>query len=63
MTPEVRQAMVADSNYFVNMDELMEAGGKRLLELTGAEWGIVTSSATASLIISMTGNKDYYFFL
>lgn len=55
MTPKVRQAMVAASNHFVNMDELMEGVGKRLAELTGAGWGIVTSGAAASLIISMTG--------
>ena len=49
MLPEVKQAMVAASNYFVNTDELMEAVGKRLAALTGAEWGIVTSGAASSL--------------
>jgi L-seryl-tRNA(Ser) seleniumtransferase len=49
MIPEVKQAMVEASNYFVNIDELMEAVGRRLAELTGAEWGIVTSGAAAAL--------------
>jgi L-seryl-tRNA(Ser) seleniumtransferase len=49
MLPEVKQAMVAASDYFVNMDELMEGVGKRLAELTGAEWGIITAGAAASL--------------
>jgi seryl-tRNA(Sec) selenium transferase len=49
MLPEVKQAMIAASDYFVNMDELMEAVGKRLAELTGAEWGIITAGAAASL--------------
>jgi L-seryl-tRNA(Ser) seleniumtransferase len=49
MLPEVKQVMVAASNYFVNIDELMEGVGERLAELTGAEWGIVTSGAAAAL--------------
>jgi L-seryl-tRNA(Ser) seleniumtransferase len=49
MLPEVKEAMIAASNYFVNMDDLMEAVGRRLAKLTGAEWGIVTSGAAASL--------------
>ena len=30
------------ARHYVHMDELMEGAGKRLAELTGAEWGIVT---------------------
>jgi seryl-tRNA(Sec) selenium transferase len=37
------------SRYYVHLDELMEAVGKRLAELTGAEWGIVTAGCAAAL--------------
>lgn len=49
MLPEVRQAMAQASMNFVHIDELMEAVSKRLAALTGAEWGIVASGATAAL--------------
>ena len=38
--PEVRAAMDAAAQHMVQLDELMEGVGKRLAELTGAEWGI-----------------------
>ena len=41
--PEVRQAQLEASEYFVNMLDLQRAVGRRLAELTGAESGIVTS--------------------
>ncbi len=47
--PEVKRAMAEASRYYVHLDELMEAVGKRLAELTGAEWGIVTAGAAAAL--------------
>jgi len=46
--PEVKEAMYEASRAFVNLDELMEAVGKRLAELTGAEWGIVTAGCSAA---------------
>lgn len=46
---EVKTAMEEASKHYVHMDELMNAVGKRLAELTGAEWGIVTSGAAAGL--------------
>ena len=49
MLPEVRQAMAEASNAFVNLDELTEGVGRRLAELTGAGWGIVTSGAAGAL--------------
>lgn len=49
MWPEVKTAMMAASNYFVNMDELMQGVGQRLAKLTGAEWGMVSSGAAAAL--------------
>jgi L-seryl-tRNA(Ser) seleniumtransferase len=47
--PEVKRAMDEASRYYVHLDELMEAVGKRLAELTGAEWGIVTAGCAAAL--------------
>jgi L-seryl-tRNA(Ser) seleniumtransferase len=47
--PDVKRAMDEASRGFVNMDELMEAVGKRLAELSGAEWGIVTAGCAAAL--------------
>jgi D-glucosaminate-6-phosphate ammonia-lyase len=51
MLPQVREAMAEASRYFVNLDELMEAAGKRLAELTGAEWGIVTCGSAAAVAL------------
>jgi uncharacterized pyridoxal phosphate-dependent enzyme len=47
--PEVKRAMEIASRSFVNMDELMDSVGKRLAELSGAEWGIVTGGCAAGL--------------
>jgi len=47
--PEVRQAMVEASRRYVHMDELMEGVGKRLGQLMGAEFGIVTNGCAAAL--------------
>lgn len=47
--PEVKRAMDEASRYYVHLDELMEAVGKRLAELTGAEWGIVTAGCAAAM--------------
>src|SRR6266481_9055204 len=47
--PEVKRAMDEASRGYVQMDELMEGVGKRLAELTGAEWGIVTAGCCAAL--------------
>jgi D-glucosaminate-6-phosphate ammonia-lyase len=47
--PEVKKAMDVASRSFVDMDELMDGVGKRLAELTGAEWGIVTAGCCAAL--------------
>jgi len=47
--PEVKKAMELASHSYVHMDELMEATGKRLAELTKAEWGIVTNGCAAAL--------------
>ena len=49
MLPEVREAMVAAAQHYVHLDELAEGVGKRLAELTQAEWGMVTSGCAAAL--------------
>lgn len=52
MLPRVRAAMDQASRQFVNLDELMEATGRRLAELTGAEWGIVTCGSAAAVALA-----------
>lgn len=47
--PEVRAAMDAAAQHFVQLDELADAVGRRLAELTGAEWGMVSSGCAAAL--------------
>src|SRR5579864_9047743 len=47
--PEVRQAQIDASHYFVNVIELQRAVGRRLSELTGAESGMVTSGAAGAM--------------
>src|SRR5262245_24096525 len=47
--PEVRSAMEAASKDFVQYDELADGIGKRLAELTGAEWGMVSSGCAAGM--------------
>jgi D-glucosaminate-6-phosphate ammonia-lyase len=52
MLPQVREVMDRASRQFVNLDELMEAAGKRISELTGAEWGIVTCGSAAAVALA-----------
>lgn len=47
--PEVRAAMEAASKDFIQYDELADGIGKRLAELTGAEWGVVTAGCAAAM--------------
>jgi len=46
--PEVKQAMDEASRHYVHLDELMNGVGRRLAELTKAEWGIVTAGCAAA---------------
>src|SRR5262249_31290283 len=39
--PEVKSVMDEASRHYVHLDELMDGVGRRLAELTKAEWGIV----------------------
>jgi seryl-tRNA(Sec) selenium transferase len=50
--PQVKQAMYDASFYFVNLDELMDAVGKELGQLTGAEWGIATTGCEAAIALA-----------
>ena len=60
--PEVRQAQLEASEYFVNMLDLQRAVGRRLSELTGAESGIVTSGSAGAMAAAtaacMAGTSD-----
>lgn len=47
--PEVKLAMNEASRNYVQMDELMSGVSKRLAEITGAPWGIVTAGCCAAL--------------
>lgn len=47
--PKVKAALDAASNNFVQLDELAEAVGKRLAELTKTEWGMVSSGCAAGV--------------
>ncbi|MEX2301442.1 MAG: aminotransferase class V-fold PLP-dependent enzyme [Bryobacterales bacterium] len=47
--PEVRAAMDAAAQHYVQLDELADADGRRLAELTGAEWGMVSAGCAAGL--------------
>jgi seryl-tRNA(Sec) selenium transferase len=62
--PEVRQAQLEASEYFVNMLELQRAVGRRLSELTGAESGIITSGSAGAMAAAtagcMAGTDDKY---
>ncbi|HLX45986.1 MAG TPA: aminotransferase class V-fold PLP-dependent enzyme [Bryobacteraceae bacterium] len=63
--PEVRAAKDAAAMHFVQLDELAEGIGRRLAELTGAEWGLVSSGCAAGLAHATTacvtgGNPDLH---
>jgi len=47
--PEARAASEEASQYFVDIFELNQAVGKRLAELTGAEFGMITAGVAAAM--------------
>lgn len=53
--PEVRDAMDAAIDEYVQIDELMDGVGKRLGELMGSESGCVTSGASAAITAGTAG--------
>jgi len=47
--PEVRAAVDAGGQHYVVLDELMEGVARRIAELTGAEWALVSSGCAAGM--------------
>ena len=47
--PEVRAAKSVANQQYVQLDELMDAIGQRLADLTGAEWGMVSAGCAAAM--------------
>lgn len=47
--PEVRAAADAAAQHHVALDELMEAIAKRIAEITGAEWALVSAGCAAGI--------------
>src|SRR3954468_23616411 len=47
--PEVREAVEAAAEHHVVLDELMEAIARRLAEITGAEWALVSAGCAAGM--------------
>ncbi len=47
--PEVLAAIAEASRHFVQYDELAEGVGRRLAEITGAEWGMIPAGCAAGL--------------
>ena len=47
--PAVREAKSLANQHYAHLDELMDAAGARLAELTGAEWGMVSSGCAAAM--------------
>lgn len=47
--PEVMEAVHSAAGYFVQMDELAMGIGRRLAELTKAEWGMVSAGCAAGM--------------
>ncbi|MBV8071510.1 MAG: Cys/Met metabolism pyridoxal-phosphate-dependent protein [Acidobacteriaceae bacterium] len=63
--PEVTSAQQAAAQHYVQLDELADGVGARLAELTGAEWGMVSSGCAAGLAHSTAacvagGNPDLH---
>jgi len=50
--PEVKEAMFEASHYYVHLDELMDAVGKELGQLTGAAWGVATTGCEAAIALA-----------
>lgn len=47
--PEVREAMNEAAHSYIQYDEMAEGIGRRLAELTGAEWGMVSAGCAAAM--------------
>ncbi len=55
MRPEVKAAMARAGGQFVNIYVLMEEAGKRIGELMGCEFGIVTPGSAAAVCLGTAG--------
>jgi uncharacterized pyridoxal phosphate-dependent enzyme len=55
MRPEVKAAMARAGTQFVNIYELMEQAGKRIAELMGCEFAIVTPGSAAAVALGTAG--------
>lgn len=52
LVPEAKEAMYNAQNNYVQLDELAMGVGKRLAELSGAEWGVVSCGCAGGIKIS-----------
>ena len=50
--PQVKQAMLEASNYFVHLDELMPAVGSEIAKQMGAEYAMVTTGCEAAIALA-----------
>ncbi len=61
LVPEAKEAMYNAQSNYVQLDELAMGVGKRLAELSGAEWGVVSSGCAGGIkittIASVTGGN------
>src|SRR6185437_2939596 len=53
--PEVREAVLQASNYFVDFFELREATARQLARISGFESGMITSGAAAAIASATAG--------
>ena len=63
--PEVRAAAEAAAQHHVALDELMEAIARRIAEITGAEWALVSAGCAAGIVHTTSacvtgGNPDLH---
>lgn len=61
LVPEAKEAMHYAGNYYVQLDELAMGVGQRLAEISGAEWGVVSSGCAGGMklvtIAAVTGGN------
>ena len=55
MPPEVMEAMTEANRFFVDMQDLHEAAGRRIADIAGAEDALVSSGAFAALLVGAAG--------
>lgn len=53
--PEVQEAMEEATQEYVHLDELMNGVGQRIGELTGSEWGMVSTGASGAITAGTAG--------